>query len=207
MILASLRELTLREGLVEDPSFESKPVRWVIELKADGRFRQAYDTNEPQSLPEGSKKKPKPEARLMAIPRRCMRASGIKANFLVDNAKYVLGEGAEADEVDPKNVDRHVAFRKLLDEAQSAAATPEPAACRVGKPANGRARPGPEPHPGRPHVRCSFHASRRRVSAVDSNRAAPSVQSCKKFLAEKGLCRSCWEKLWMDWKSTAFPQR
>ena len=124
MILQSLRELALREGLVEDPAFESKPVRWLIHLRPDGRFLQVYDTNQPQSMPEGSKRKPKLEATLMLIPRRCVRSVGIRANFLVDNAKYVLGEAAETDN-NPKNAERHAAYRKLLEAAQASMPTPE----------------------------------------------------------------------------------
>lgn len=117
MILQSLRELALREGLVDDPSFESKPVRWIIELRRDGRFRQLYDTNTPVAEPEGRKKKPRLEARLMLIPRRQVRSSGVKANFLVDNAKYVLGFGADDATLDPRNAERHAAFVEMLDAA------------------------------------------------------------------------------------------
>ncbi len=125
MILQSLRDLALREGLVDDPAFESKPVRWVIELRPDGRFRQLYDTNTPQALPEGSKRKPKLEAKLMVIPRRAVRSSGVRANFLVDNAKYVLGFGAIPEETDAKNAERHTAYLQLLKDAQRKAPSPE----------------------------------------------------------------------------------
>ncbi len=118
MILESLRKLALREGLVDDPTFESKPVRWIIELWPDGRFLRLYDTNLRELLPEGSKKKPRLEAKLMSIPRRVVRSVGIRANFLVDNAKYVLGIGSDPDAPsDPKNIDRHAAFLALLKAA------------------------------------------------------------------------------------------
>ena len=121
MILQSLRELALREGLVDDPAFESKPVRWVIELKLNGRFRQLYPTDLLQSLPQGSKKKPKLEAKLMVIPRRCIRPGDqAKANFLVDNAKYVLGIDSDQENPDPKNVKRHAAYLEQLHHAREA---------------------------------------------------------------------------------------
>lgn len=118
MILQSLRELALREGLVEDPAFESKPVRWVIELDADGGFVQVYDTCTPEFLPAGSKKKARMEAKLMVIPRRQGRSSGVKADFLVDNAKYVLALDADATTgPNPKNIDRHADYVRLLKAA------------------------------------------------------------------------------------------
>ena len=126
MILQSLRELALREGLVDDPAFESKPVRWVIELKPDGRFRQLYHTNTPQALPEGSKKNSRLEAKLMVIPRRCIRPGDqAKSNFLVDNAKYVLGIDSAEGNPDPKNIKRHAAYLEQLNRAREAAPSPE----------------------------------------------------------------------------------
>jgi CRISPR-associated protein Csd1 len=125
MILQTLRELALREGLVDDPAFESKPVRWVIELRGDGQFRQLYDTNTPQSQPKGKGKQPKLEAKLMAIPRRQVRSSGVKANFLVDNAKYVLATGSSERPPDPKNAARHIAYVELLQKALELADGPE----------------------------------------------------------------------------------
>lgn len=117
MILQSLRELALREGLVEDPAFESKPVRWVIELALDGRFTQLYDTNTPELLDEGSKRKPRMEAKLMVIPRRQVRSSGVKSDFLVDNAKYVLALDVDPAVKDSKNAERHAAYVALLKAA------------------------------------------------------------------------------------------
>ncbi len=123
MILQSLRELALREGLVDDPAFEAKPVRWVIELAPDGTFLNVVDTNQ-TSLAEGTKK-PRAEAKLMVIPRRGVRASGIRANFLVDNAKYVLGEVAPGGEQDTKNAERNRAYLTRLQEAAAEVSVPE----------------------------------------------------------------------------------
>ena len=91
MILQSLRELALREGLVDDPAFESKPVRWVVRPKLDGKFIGVYDTNQTPLAVEGKKGKPRPEALMMVIPRRRGRTVNIAADFLVDKAEYALG--------------------------------------------------------------------------------------------------------------------
>lgn len=118
MILQSLRDLAVREKLVDDPAFESKAVRWTIALDADGRFLNAYDTSTPEKPPEGSKKKPKMQAKLMRIPRRLGRSSGIKSDFLVDNAKYALGLAADpADAEDPRIQQCHAAFVARLRSA------------------------------------------------------------------------------------------
>lgn len=115
MILQSLRDLAVREQLIDDPAFENKAVRWIIELKSDGGFVDAYDTNKPEQLPEGSKKKPRMQAKLMLIPRRLGRSSGIRADFLVDNAKYALGFEADPAEADDPRVTRcHTAFVDFL---------------------------------------------------------------------------------------------
>lgn len=119
MILQSLRDLAVRENLVDDPAFESKAVRWIIALDADGRFLNAYDTSMPDRVPEGSKKKPKMLAKLIRIPRRLVRpGTKPKSDFLVDNAKYALGlaaDDAEAD--DPRIRQCHAAFVELLRAA------------------------------------------------------------------------------------------
>jgi CRISPR-associated protein Csd1 len=117
MILQSLRALAVREGLLDDSAFETKPVRWIIRLNGDGRFRQIYDTNVLQSQTAGSKKKPRLEAKLMTIPRRQVRSSGVKANFLVDNAAYVLGMDLKNDTPYPKTQERHSAYVGLLQTA------------------------------------------------------------------------------------------
>jgi CRISPR-associated protein Csd1 len=84
MILQSLCELAGREGLVDDPDFEPKDVRWVIHLRPGGRFASLENTD---SSSEGKKSRP----RSMSVPRGVIRTSGSVANFLVDKAEYVLG--------------------------------------------------------------------------------------------------------------------
>jgi len=88
MILQSLAKLAEREGLVDDPNFETREVHWVIHLKPDGRFIKLQSLLRPN---EG--KKGKPRGLKLAIPRQSGRTSGDKAEFLVDKAEYVLGFG------------------------------------------------------------------------------------------------------------------
>ncbi len=91
MILAELKALAVREGLVDDPSFESKPVPWIIVLEEDGSYLGLRDTYQESPLPEGKKGKPKRQASMFTIPRRLGRTSNAVADFLVDKSEYVLG--------------------------------------------------------------------------------------------------------------------
>jgi len=91
MILHELKALALREGLVDDPAFESKPVPWVIVLDENGRYLGLRDTYQEVALPEGKKGKPKRQASMFAIPRRLGRTSKAVPDFLVDKSEYVLG--------------------------------------------------------------------------------------------------------------------
>jgi CRISPR-associated protein Csd1 len=91
MILHELKALALREGLVDDPAFESKPVPWIIVLDEDGSYQGLRDTYQEVPLPEGRKGKPKRQAAMFAIPRRIGRTSKAVSDFLVDKSEYVLG--------------------------------------------------------------------------------------------------------------------
>jgi hypothetical protein len=91
MILHELKALALREGLVDDPAFESKAVPWIIVLDEDGNYLGLRDTYQEVPLPEGKKGKPKRQASMFAIPRRLGRTSKAVPDFLVDKSEYVLG--------------------------------------------------------------------------------------------------------------------
>lgn len=91
MILQELKALALREGLVDDPAFESKPVPWIIVLDEDGSYLGLRDTYQDVPLPEGKKRKPKQQAAMFKIPRRLGRTSKAVSDFLVDKSEYVLG--------------------------------------------------------------------------------------------------------------------
>ncbi len=91
MILHELKALARREGLVDDPAFESKPVPWTIVLDEDGSYLSLRDNYQEVPLPEGKKGRPKRQASMFNIPRRLGRTSKAVSDFLVDKSEYVLG--------------------------------------------------------------------------------------------------------------------
>lgn len=101
MILASLRNLAIREGLVSEPTFESKGVRWVIHIDKRGDFVSLESTlSDPVSDEKGRKARPQPV--MMSMPRRCGKTSNIAADFLIDKSEYVLGITPEGKSVSKK---------------------------------------------------------------------------------------------------------
>lgn len=85
MILTSLKDLAIREGLATNPDYEPKPVSWIIRLDTSGSYLGLISTLSEQS----PKKKLLP--RVMSIPRRSGRTSAAIPDFLVDKSEYVLG--------------------------------------------------------------------------------------------------------------------
>ena len=85
MMLAELYALALREGLVDDPDYEPKPISYVIIIGAGGRLLSVVSTLTP---PTG---KGKPHAARKSVPRERVRTSGVRPQFLWDKAEYVLG--------------------------------------------------------------------------------------------------------------------
>ncbi len=72
------------DGRLDQPGWLEAKVSWSLELDADGRLKQV--------IPQGSAdEKGKTTARSMKLPAMAKRASGIAANFLADNAMYMLG--------------------------------------------------------------------------------------------------------------------
>ena len=72
------------DGRLDQPGWLEAKVSWSLELDADGRLKQV--------IPQGSTdEKGKTTARSMKLPAMAKRASGIAANFLADNAMYMLG--------------------------------------------------------------------------------------------------------------------
>lgn len=76
MILASLRDMAIREGLVANPDYLAYPVAWIIHVGDGGQFLGLVRTGEGKKL---------------SIPRRVGRTSKAVADFLVDKSEYVLG--------------------------------------------------------------------------------------------------------------------
>ena len=91
MILQALNRLAKREGLMDDPDFEPKPVAWIVRVSDEGKLLGIRGTH--SMLPAEGKKKPKQVAKTFQIPRRPTGKSGTKAPsaFFVENAKYVFG--------------------------------------------------------------------------------------------------------------------
>jgi CRISPR-associated protein Csd1 len=106
MILQSLARLAQREGLLDDASYEQKPVQFAIEIGRNGEFVQAIDLRKPEKLPEpkpGQKaKKAKLVTPLMQVPRAlpgdARTGSAPAPAFLVDNAVFVLGVDLSPDQ-------------------------------------------------------------------------------------------------------------
>jgi len=122
MILHELREYARREGLVDDPAFESKPVPWIIVLDEEGSYLGLRDTY--QDVPVDKKGRPKRQAAMFSIPRRNGRRSNDAANFLVDKSEYVLGIEPDGKRADKDLESRRHLFLDLLVEASGAVDSP-----------------------------------------------------------------------------------
>ncbi|MDR3723459.1 MAG: type I-C CRISPR-associated protein Cas8c/Csd1 [Terracidiphilus sp.] len=114
MILQSLAKMARRDGLVENPAFQSVPVRWIVTLDAEGHFQTLDNTD--YTPPAEGKRKPKVQYKKREIPRRSGRTSGDKEEFLVDKSDYVLGILPEGD---ADNAKRRKLFREALETAQN----------------------------------------------------------------------------------------
>lgn len=96
-------------------------VRWEVRLNTDGSVRDV--------LPRSSgRAKGKDLGQPLTAPN-LVRTVGIKARLLMDNAEYVLGLAKK--ENDPKTVQRHDAFKALVQAC--AEATAEPAVGAVAR--------------------------------------------------------------------------
>jgi CRISPR-associated protein Csd1 len=91
MILQALYQLAQREGLMEDPDFEPRPVAWLVRVSQEGKLLGIRGTH--CTVPAEGKRKPRQVAKAFSIPRRPTGKAGTKApsGFLVENAKYVFG--------------------------------------------------------------------------------------------------------------------
>lgn len=81
MILQALYELAQREGLVDDPDYEFKPVRWLITVNVAG------DLIGPIRCTDDADGK----AHKYLVPRQQKRTIRVSPFFFCDNAQYVLG--------------------------------------------------------------------------------------------------------------------
>jgi len=85
VILKELADLARREGLVDDPDFEPKAVRWVVDIGPGGNFLALIEQAGEPDLK--GKRRPK----VLQVPRFTGRTRQSEAQFLVDKPEYVLG--------------------------------------------------------------------------------------------------------------------
>lgn len=117
MILASLRDMAIREGLTHATAFENRPVRWIISLAKDGQFLALKQSLSGIS-PEQGKEKRKLQAKMLSIPRRSGRTAQTQSDFLVDKSEYVLGIEPEGRRPPEELAKRR---RLFLDRTRAAA--------------------------------------------------------------------------------------
>lgn len=87
MILQALvraYEALAADGRLDKPGWLEAKVSWSLELDEDGRLKRIYPVGE-------SDAKGKRTVRAMKLPEMVKRSSGVAANFLCDNAMYMLG--------------------------------------------------------------------------------------------------------------------
>jgi CRISPR-associated protein Csd1 len=117
MILQALYDLAQREGLMEDPDFEPKPVAWLVRLSDKGELLGIVGTH--VTGPGTGKGPAKGVAKPFMIPRQPTGKSGTKApaSFFVDNAKYVFGLTTKDKKFSAKEgQEKCKAFRDLIAE-------------------------------------------------------------------------------------------
>ncbi|MEW6717225.1 MAG: type I-C CRISPR-associated protein Cas8c/Csd1 [Chloroflexota bacterium] len=126
MILQSLYNYyqILREDSdveIAEPGYSNAPVSYALNLSDQGDLLDII----PLSVPVQQGKKTVPRPRRVNVPEQVKRSVNVAANFLCDNAAYVLGlTGKEAK--DPAYAQkRFEAFRKLNIEILSSVDTPQ----------------------------------------------------------------------------------
>jgi CRISPR-associated protein Csd1 len=122
MMLRELYDLAQREGLVADPDFEPKPISFVVVVGKKGKLRSIVSTLTPP--PNG---KGKPRAKQFAVPRSVVRSSGVRAQTLWDNAKYVFGINVDKGKKVPKTDLTACRLAFLATTREAAASTKDPA--------------------------------------------------------------------------------
>ena len=123
--LAAYADTRLADQL-DDPAFESKPVRFFLEVADDGRFLGFIERSE--SIQRG--KRSISVVQPLNIPKSPVsRNSGLHPLLACDDMKYALGPGewTKPEEVQNQQ-ERHEAFVTLLRSAADATADPELAA-------------------------------------------------------------------------------
>jgi CRISPR-associated protein Csd1 len=110
MILQALHRLAEKEGLVQDPDYEPKPVAWVVRVSASGQLLGMAGTHTVPP-PEG-KRRARPQPKRFMIPRQPIRTSGDRAYFLCDKSEYALGADPQGRRAADKLEHRSALFRR-----------------------------------------------------------------------------------------------
>ena len=95
--------------------YQIQNVRWLVRLDAAGNFLSLSPLS---GQPVGKKKD---MGKPLAAPS-VVRSMGVKAKLLMDNAEYVLGLARQAG--DKKVVDRHAAFKALVQDCAEQTGSP-----------------------------------------------------------------------------------
>lgn len=113
-MLTRLVDYAKTQGLVVEPGFTPKTVRWGIFFAQDGRFTSVIELGDPEEKNNKGEELPccpdlsQPELVAGGVPR---------SHFLVDTAEVVALLGPKADE--PKNRAKHDYFVDLLRQASA----------------------------------------------------------------------------------------
>ncbi len=114
MLVQALIEYADRtlSDVLNDESWEEKPVPYLIELDGEGRFLNV--THRFHAVPVGKKSKDVPD--LYVVPRSPVaRNAGLYPLLAADDIKYVLGAGPWTKAAQKKNhEERHAAFVELI---------------------------------------------------------------------------------------------
>ena len=104
MILPALvkhYENLAEEGKVSRPGWCSAKVAYQIDLSTDGEIKGIISLREEEERGKKTVMVPK----ILSVPEMVTRSSGVSANFLCDNAKYLLGISQESDEKNRKRAE------------------------------------------------------------------------------------------------------
>lgn len=125
MILQALvkeYENLAQKGLVSKPGWSQAKVSYAIDLNADGSIKVIYSL---QTEDQRGKKIVMVPA-LLYVPEMVTRSSGVAANFLCDNAKYMLGIDTDGTNDRVKDCfqaakEKHIALLKDVDNPMAKA--------------------------------------------------------------------------------------
>ncbi len=118
MILNSLvkyYEALEKRGETTRPGWLPVRISYAVILRPDGSVKGFHYLK--KEVEKGKKKSFQPI--LLTVPEKVVKASGIKSNFMWENAEYLLGYGA-----DPKTPARAAAARELHEQVLSGCSSP-----------------------------------------------------------------------------------